>query len=324
MRRLGLVFVAASLIAAAPAHAATLHLAPYDFSPDHATLKVSAQLSVARQVGVSLATRGGKRLGWIVPPSRRSVLAVGWDGRIAGHQVPDGTYEARLVYGSAVLATAPLRIDSHPPELVGLRADNGGSRFAGDNALLSTISPNGDSFRDKLNVTYLLKEPATVTMDVTRTVKVPHVVYTLTAQLPAGLHTMTWAPTPNTNPRTFLVRFTAVDQAGNRIVYGAPNAFVGRAPRGVVARVQGIDAGFGQPSYAPGQLANIHIATDEPALTLRVFHAGPEQVVTYADNQMAGVEIDQAPLTLDWSRWRSTPHSISYRIPDVPSGLYYV
>jgi len=61
VRRLGLVFAAASLIAAAPAHAATLHLAPYDFSPDHATLKVSAQLSVARQVGVSLATPLGAR-----------------------------------------------------------------------------------------------------------------------------------------------------------------------------------------------------------------------------------------------------------------------
>jgi hypothetical protein len=323
VRRLGLV-IAAVFSIAAPAHAASLTVAPRDFSPHHSTLTVSATLSVSRQVGISLVTPRGRSLGWIVAPSKRSVLAVGWDGRIAGRSVADGNYLVRLVYRSAVLASVPLRIDTHPPELLALRADNGATRFAGDNALLSTISPNCDGFRDKLNVTYRLREPATVTMDVTRTVKVPHIVYASTAQMPRGTNLMTWAPASTVNPRTFLVRLTAVDRAGNKIVYGAPNAFVGRSTRGVVARVQGIDAGFGQPSYAPGQLAGIHIATDEPSLSVRVFHSGPEQVVTYADNQMAGVEIDQAALTLDWSRWRSAPHAITFRIPDVPSGLYYV
>ena len=47
------------------------------------------------------------------------------------------------------------------------------------------------------------------------------------------------------------------------MVYGAPNAFVGRYPRGPVVRIQGIDAGFGQPSYAPAQWARLQIATDE-------------------------------------------------------------
>jgi hypothetical protein len=161
-------------------------------------------------------------------------------------------------------------------------------------------------------------------MDVTRTVKIPHVLYTLTEQLEPGIHTMTWAPAPTTNPRTFLIRMTATDQAGNRVTYGAPNAFVGRAPKGVVVRIQGIDAAFGQPSFAPGQVARISIATDEPELTYHVFHAGPEQVVTYADNQMAGVDIGAPPVTLDWTSWQSTSHTIQFRIPDVPSGLYYV
>ena len=81
-------------------------------------------------------------------------------------------------------------------------------------------------------------------MDVTRTVKVPHVLYTRDrASSSPGVHTMTWAPAATTNPRTFLVRLTAVDRAGNQVVYGAPNAFVGRAPKGVVVRIQGIDAG---------------------------------------------------------------------------------
>jgi hypothetical protein len=161
-------------------------------------------------------------------------------------------------------------------------------------------------------------------MDVTRTVKVPHVLTTVTEKLTAGVHTMTWAPAATTNPRTFLLRFTATDRAGNQIVYGAPNAFVGRAPKGVVVRVQGIDAAFPQPSYAPGQTTRITVSTDEPELTYRVFRAGPEQVVTYADNQLAGVDTGAAPVTMDWKPWRSTPHTIPFVIPNVPSGLYYV
>jgi len=161
-------------------------------------------------------------------------------------------------------------------------------------------------------------------MDVTRTVKVPKAFYTLTATFGRGTHTMTWNPGTNLNPRTYLIRFTAVDTTGNRGTYGAPNAFVGRHARGVVVRLQGIDTAFTKPSYLPGELAQIHIATDEPSLTYRIFHSGPEQVVTYADNQLAGVDIGLEPVILDWSRWQSRGHTISFRVPDVPSGLYYV
>ena len=84
MRRLGLV-VAAALVVTAHAQAATLTVVPQNFSPVTATLRVSAQLSLEREVGVRLVTRGGKPVGWIVPPSRRRTLAIGWDGRIRGH-----------------------------------------------------------------------------------------------------------------------------------------------------------------------------------------------------------------------------------------------
>jgi N,N-dimethylformamidase beta subunit-like protein len=323
VRRL-LFAAAAGLVVAAPAHAATLSVAPGLFSPAHARLQVAAQLTVPRQVGVSLVNRRGHRLGWIVPPSRRTTLAVGWNGRFHGRRVADGRYQVRLVYRSHVLATAPLRVDGTPPDLVGLRADNGSTAFTGDGPLLTTVSPNGDGFRDKVDVTFRLKEAATVTMDVTRTVKVPHVLTTVTEKLGAGVHTMTWTPAATTNPRTLLIRLTATDRAANQIVYGAPNAFVGRVPKGVVVRIQGIDAAFNQPSYAPGQSARITISTDEPELTYRVLHAGPEQVVTYADNQLAGVDTGAAPVTLDWKAWQSTPHTIPFVIPNVPSGLYYV
>jgi len=314
----------AALFFTAQAHAATFTVAPRHFSPLKATLQVSAQLTVEREVGVRLVTLSGRPVGWIAAPARRRTLAIGWNGRIGGKLVRDGFYQVRLIYASAVLATAPLRIDTHAPTLHNLHVDNGSTPFVGDNALLTTISPNGDGFRDHANVTFGLSESATITMEVTRTVKVPTVIYTLTQRFGRGLHTLTWSPASTLNPRTYLIRITAVDTIGNSVTYGAPNAHVGRYPRGPVVRLQGIDAGFTRPNFLPGEVAQVHIATDEPTLTLRVFHAGPEQVVTYADNQLAGIEIDQQPTTIDWSAWRSSRHTISFRIPDVPSGLYYL
>ena len=52
-----LLAAGAALVVAAPAHAATLNVAPSLFSPLRARLQVSAKLSVPRQVGVSLVNR---------------------------------------------------------------------------------------------------------------------------------------------------------------------------------------------------------------------------------------------------------------------------
>jgi hypothetical protein len=323
VRRL-VVVVLAALAAAPAAHGATLRVSPELFSPDHAALQVRAQLTVPRTVGVSLVRLSGKRVGWIIPPALRTTLDIGWNGRIDGHRVADGRYVVRLVYRSSVLATSQVRIDTRPARLLNLHVDNGGSRFEGDRPLLTTISPNGDKFRDSANVRFRLTEGATVTMDVTRTVKVPHPIFTLTATFKAGTHTLTWSPPYTLNPRTYLVQLTSVDRAGNKIVYGAPNAFVGRYPRGPVVRLQGIDAGFNRPSYTPGQIAHIHVATDEPQLTTHVVHLGPEQVVTYADNQLNGVDTEVPAVTMDWKGWRSKERTIEFQVPNVPSGLYDV
>src|SRR4029077_10880478 len=163
MRWRMLVIVAAR--AAAPsAHAAKLSVSKGLFSPDHATVRLHAQLTVPRQVGLSLVARSGRSLGWIVPPALVSTIDVAWDGRIAGRRVPDGVYRLRLVYRSAILATSTVRVDTRPARLLYLHVDNGASRFAGDNRLLTTISPNGDKFRDSANVRFVLSERATVTM----------------------------------------------------------------------------------------------------------------------------------------------------------------
>jgi hypothetical protein len=227
---------------------------------------------------------------------------------------------------AAFLVAGVAHAESHKPaapQLLDLRIDNGSTPFAGDSSLLTTVSPNGDGFRDVARIHFRLKAPATVTMDVTRTVKVPQVVYTLTESFPAGAHTMIWTPLENQNPRTYLVRMTVEGKNGRRTVYGSPNAFVGRYPRGPVVRIQGIDAGFARPNYAPGQVAALHIASDEPSLELRFFQSGPEKIVTYADNQLAGVDTGQPPIEITMAKYQSKPRTITVRIPNLPSGLYY-
>ncbi|HEV2591514.1 MAG TPA: N,N-dimethylformamidase beta subunit family domain-containing protein [Gaiellaceae bacterium] len=233
---------------------------------------------------------------------------------------------ALLAAAALILAAPAGSATTRGPQLLNLRVDNGSVPFAGDGAEIATVSPNGDGFRDAANIHFTLSAPAKVTMDVTRTVKVPaSTVYSLTESLPAGKHTMTWAPAANLNPRTYLIRMTVVDAKGHMVVYGAPNARVGKYPRGLVVRLQGIDAGFTRTSYAPGQLATVHIATDEPVLSYQLFQAGPEKYIVYADNQFGGVLVPNSLAgTLQWARWRDQQHTVTFRIPNLPSGLYYL
>jgi hypothetical protein len=323
LRRIVLLALVA-LAAAAPASAATVSLSAQELSPPRTSVLVSARMAKSSKVGVRLARLAGRPVGWIVPPAWVKAVSFRWDGRVGGRRVGDGRYLVQLVHGSSILATTTVRIDTHAPQLLELRVDNGSTPFAGDSALLTTVSPNGDGFRDVANIHFVLRESATVTMDVTNTVKKPHVTYALTERLGRGPHTMTWKPSVNINPRTYLIRLGVFDRAGNGIEYGAPNAHTGHYPRSPVVRIQGIDAGFTQPSYAPGQTAYVHIATDESQLTYQFFHAGPEKDVVYADNQMGGVALDVPSTSLDWRRWRSREHTIAIRVPDVPSGLYYL
>ena len=306
VRRVVLVF-AAAFVCAAPAHAASLSVAPHDFSPHHATLQVSAKLGVQRQVGVSLVTPAAAASGGSSHRPARTTLAVGWNGLIDGKLVPDGTYVVKLVYRSSILATTTLHIDTQAPQLL-LHATNGASQFAGDNQLLTTISPNGDGFRDRANVTFRLREPATVTMDVTRTVKVPNTIYTLTSTLAAGVHTLTWAPAPTTNPRTFLVRVTAVDRARQ------PRRLRRRRTRSSAALRKASSCACRGSTRASASRATRRARwrastspPTQPSLSMRIFRSGPEQVVTYADNQMAGVDIGTPPTPIDWSQHRSEP-----------------
>lgn len=211
--------------------------------------------------------------------------------------------------------------DRTPPAVTAFTVGNGGTQFAGDNPLLTTISPNGDGFRDSAAITFRLNEPAAVELTIARTVLEPVIVYRLSGRFDRGEHTLTWSPA-NLNPRTYVVRLIAIDPAGNRSVYGPGNARQARRRATPVIRIQGIDAGFAGAGYAPGQLATLTVSTDAPSLTLQLFRSGPEHEPTYADNVMNGVPVG-APTTLPWLGKRDAPSAVRLRIPALETGVYF-
>jgi hypothetical protein len=215
--------------------------------------------------------------------------------------------------------TQALRQSIEGPELYGLRVTSS-PRYAGDRRLLATVSPNGDHVRDKATVHFRLEQPATVAMTVMACSKHSKIIWRTKSTLPAGDDTLVWAPDPKTLPRTYLLLLTATAH-GIRHAYGNADYRLARLDPAPVVRVQGVDAGFGQRSYAPGSHAVLRIATDAPSLTLQFFQAGLEPQPT------EGYTMEGEPVTdpkdFSWSMHRDTPGSIIVHIGDWPNGIYF-
>ena len=235
----------------------------------------------------------------------------------------EGSYLIRLVAGSRRLASSPLRIDRTAPRVTDFDARNRSREpFQGDNERLTTISPNGDRLRDAAKIRFTLSERARVRFEVTRTISSPQTIYELTANLRPGRHTFTWHPAKTIGARTYLVRITATDGAGNRRTYGADNAQTGRRLTSAVVRVLGVDAGFTGESYVASSAARLAIETDASTLTLQTFRAGPEDILTHSDTLMNGVPVNQ-PVTIPWSA-RHRRATLNYAVGPWPTGVYFV
>ncbi len=321
MRRLAPTLLA--LAFAPAAYGGDLTVAPKDFAPAARPLTVNADFARPGKVGVQLTTASGRAVGWLARPAVRSAIRLRWNGRLDGVPVASGRYRVRLVGPRRERSSAPVTIDRSAPALADLRIEGTGEPFAGDRGLLATISPNGDGYRDAASVRFRLAERATVHLEVARTVSAPFAIYELTTTLPAGRHELRWAPGADVGPRTYLIRLTVRDVAGNRRTYGAGDAKTGRIPTGPVVRVLGVDAGFTRDSYGPGQRADVIVSSDANWLQAQFFRAGPERVPTSADNVMNGVPAGET-ITLPWSAWRNKPRRVTFGIGPWESGLYFL
>jgi hypothetical protein len=215
---------------------------------------------------------------------------------------------ALLAAGHAAAAPAPRLLD--------VKITNGSTPFFRDGRYLATVSPNGDGFRDAAHVQFRLTAPGQVRLDVVQT-DTQHgeratttVLQTLRRSFREGAGELIWRPARTTTPRTYLLRLTVNGRA-----------VPGRAP---VVRVQGIDAGFPQPSYAPGEQAAVEVATDAKTLTFQVFAYGGGAFPSVRDLRTSG-EAMTAAARVDWSAHQDAPATIRVVRPgDWPSGLYFL
>ena len=107
------------------------------------------------------------------------------------------------------------------PPLQDLHVTNGSVPFASDRRLLTTVSPNGDGFRDAAYVHFRLARPARVELDVVATNMIragktgTSRVWHTARVFAAGPAVLAWHPARTTQPRTYILRL----RVGSR-VYG--------------------------------------------------------------------------------------------------------
>src|SRR5580765_198875 len=234
---------------------------------------------------------------------------------------------AALVAGIAVGAAASAPAKTGPPRLLGLRISNGGTPFAGDTPWLATVSPNGDGFRDRALIRFKLDRAATVEVRVVATDEVRRPVQTVWStrqRLPAGPHTIVWKPARSTPDRTYLVRFVVAGANGGRRVYGYEPPRRNRLTRGLVVRVQGIEAGFLARSYPVGGTATVGIAPDAKQVRLQLFSFASLPKPTVHDLRTGGVAVAPA-VKLAWPTRGSALHYVQISAAGVAqSGLYFL
>jgi hypothetical protein len=226
---------------------------------------------------------------------------------------------------SAAAGSAPAARVRPAPQLLDLRVSNGSTPFAGDGRLLTTVSPNGDGFRDRAIVRFRLLGAATVELDVLATVHVKHEegvvqrIWSKRARLRAGRHRLVWTPPASTPEGTYVIELTVTDSQGRRRIYGnvpTGGRVLVSAP---VVRIQRIDAWL-HPSYRPGQAAVVSIATDARTLGVEVlaYTGGSGQ----PDPKTLARPLTP-PAVLAWAGHRNAPGTFRIEIGDWPSGLYF-
>jgi hypothetical protein len=258
-----------------------------------------------------------------------------WGRRLTRRGLLLGAAAAGAAVGPARVLAARTR-----PILDGLEvATDGAPPFAGDRALLATLSPAGIRRRTRAVVRFRLTRAAhieLVALDrnapgeaaLAAETAVPAsgtvVLAAQTGLFRAGVHELVWEPPASLAPGTYTLRLTTTDLLGVKTVHGAASPAHPHLLRAPVVRVLGIDAALARRSYAPGETATIVVAADAAALTVQLFRSGTELGPTYANDELNGVAAGD-PQSLAWSANSDRPSPVPLPLPaELPSGVYYV
>ena len=225
---------------------------------------------------------------------------------------------------AAAAAGAAAAVRAPAPELLGLRVATHGSPFGGDRRLLATVTPR----RDRAIVSFRLRQAARVRVEAVKTDTIRigrptgEVVWRTERRLRPGSHGIEWRPSRAVQPRTYVLRVTAIGVDGRARVYG------GHRPRGKVdgpvVRVQGVDVAVTRTSCKPGDPTDLLVSCDARSLSLQVFHYGGSARPVERDLHTNGIAVTP-PVSVDWSASADAPGRLRVlRAGAWPSGLYFV
>ena len=202
-----------------------------------------------------------------------------------------------------------------------LSARNVSRRYAGDRALFATVSP-GVPGRDTAAVRFTLNRPARVKLEAVRTaLRKGSVIWETSSTFRPGPQELTWTPESGTPVGSYVMRLTIDGAGGRQTVLGGRRPASAARQQAAVVRVLGVEATFLRRSYAPGELMDLRILADAPALTLQFLHCGAEGQSTERNDELAGAPKGE-PVPMDWTGKRSGPATITVQTGDWPTGLY--
>ena len=123
-----------------------------------------------------------------------------------------------MSYAAVGALTAAVALSAFPraaaePAAAAVRdlAVAGSFTWATHGSIVTTISPNGDGFRERARIGFTLTERATVTVFVAAVGYRPRTVFKRTLRLGPGVHAVVWRPSAWIQPRTYVVRFVVRD-----------------------------------------------------------------------------------------------------------------
>jgi len=195
--------------------------------------------------------------------------------------------------------------------------------FTRDRPLLATVSPNGDGYRDFVTIRFFLTGTALVTVKAQtaqRTFqRVAQPKWSVNRRMDRGWQTVVWRPSPGLEPTTYVILVTVA--SGRRSLrYGRLTHNSDSFP-GPIVRVLGVDASFDRSSYAPGDTAQLTIASDSIGLTLRIADVAASDTQPTV-NSLDGPDLIE-PQHYPWDANRDNAVTLPVPIGEWKPGVYF-
>jgi hypothetical protein len=192
-----------------------------------------------------------------------------------------------------------------------------------DRPLLATVSPNGDGYRDFVDVRFYLTSAANVIVRAQPTQRafqrVTQPAWGVRRHMERGWQSVRWRPAPDLDPTTYAIVLT-LGAGGRSLRYGRVTRDSKALP-GPVVRVLAVDAAFDRSSYAPGETAQLTIASDAVGLTLRIVDTAGSDTQPTA-NRLDGPDMIE-PQHYPWEGNRDRAVTLPIEIGDWRPGVYF-